>query len=233
MNFVVEQEYKKLERSQSSYLMLLVLRYGNLCVKAEPLSLLNAEIEYDGETRHFEEVAKVCSPEEHQFLIVPHDNDFLLPLSKAILKTHPEFKQEFVEATEKRQNEWDGRDETKRKLRLYMPEVNKERYDFLKDGIKVLRDQCSANLKKEFMATVARVANIVTMMSDQEAEEAKQRAEEINKFHTDHLETTYQKKDREIEEAYALYLRKEADQAAKQQSEQMKAAGTTFKMGKT
>ena len=116
-------------------------RLMNLCVKSEPVSLLPIVVVIDGEQQKLEECAKISKDDDYTFRIIPEFSSDIPALAQAIFKVHPEFKQEML--TE----EVDYFDEEGEECRdkvpyilLTMPEVNEERYDVLKDGVKVVYD---------------------------------------------------------------------------------------------
>lgn len=83
--------------------------YAQLCVKHEAASLLPLEIEYLGRTYKFEEVARAMYAEgeenDDKMYIYPNDMEYLKPLMEAIVKVHPEFKQELLTNEDENEDE--------------------------------------------------------------------------------------------------------------------------------
>ena len=97
MRITIETLIHEMESRLGGYVTLLVYRYANLCVKAQPLSLLSAQIiDEEMGVMKLEQVAGVMLLDEYHLKLVPFDPRFNFPLCKAIMKEHPEFKQDLV-----------------------------------------------------------------------------------------------------------------------------------------
>lgn len=203
-----------MESRLGGYVTLLVYRYANLCVKAQPLSLLSAQIidEEMGEMK-LEQVAGVMLLDEYHLKLVPFDPRFNFPLCKAIKLEHPEFKQDLVKP--------ENVEEDERILILTMPEVNKDRRDVLIDSVNVLFDGCKAKMDKtsaEYRLKLEK--KIVTLPTDDERNEAKDALDSSIKNHQGIVDKVKEDKVKEIEEAYQRYLdeqtskRNQADETA-------------------
>ena len=142
MKIAIESLIHEMEGRLGGYVTLLVYRYANLCIKAQPMALLSAVIKDEemGEMK-IEEVAAVSVPDDYHIKVLPFDPRFNFPLCKAIKEEHPEFDQELVKPDS-------SNDEDERHLILTMPEVNKDRYDVLIDSVNVLYDGCKAKMDK-------------------------------------------------------------------------------------
>lgn len=199
-----------MEGKLSGFTTLLIYRYANLCVKAQPMALLSAEIIDDelGEMK-IEEVAGVTMPDEYHLKLIPYDPRFNFSLCKAIKKEHPEFKQELV-APE------DADDEKERYLILTMPEVNKDRRDALIQAVDTLYDGCKAKIDKTCADYRLKLEKkIVALPSDDERNEAKDAMEAKIKTYKGLVDTTKAEKVKEIEEAYQRYLNEQTAQRDK------------------
>ena len=228
MKLAIESQIHEMEGKLSGYVTLLVYRYANLCVKAQPLSLLSAIIEDEeqGELK-LEETAGVLVPDEYHLKLVPYNPRFNFPLCKAIMKEHPEFKQELVKP-ENTQNEDD------RYLILTMPEVNKDRHDALTDAVGVLYDGCKAQIDKTVASYRMKLeSEIVALPTDDEREEVQNALDSSAKSHQGIIDTVKADKLKEIDESYQRYLdglsakKTEADEEAAARGE---TAGQEYRM---
>ena len=229
MKIAIENLIREMEGKLSGFTTLLIYRYANLCVKAQPMALLSAEIIDDelGEMK-IEEVAGVTMPDEYHLKLIPYDPRFNFSLCKAIKKEHPEFKQE-LEAPE------DADDEKERYLILTMPEVNKDRRDALIQAVDTLYDGCKAKIDKTCADYRLKLEKkIVALPSDDERNEAKDAMEAKIKTYQGLVDTTKAEKVKEIEEAYQRYLneqtaqRDKADETAAARGEH---AGSQMRVG--
>lgn len=210
MKIAIENLIREMEGKLSGFTTLLIYRYANLCVKAQPMALLSAEIIDDelGEMK-IEEVAGVTMPDEYHLKLIPYDPRFNFSLCKAIKKEHPEFKQELV-APE------DADDEKERYLILTMPEVNKDRRDALIQAVDTLYDGCKAKIDKTCADYRLKLEKkIVALPSDDERNEAKDAMEAKIKTYKGLVDTTKAEKVKEIEEAYQRYLNEQTAQRDK------------------
>lgn len=223
MKIAIETLIHEMEGRLGGYVTLLVYRYANLCIKAQPMALLSALVidEEQGEM-NIEKVAGVVIQDEYHLKLVPFDPRFNFPLCKAIKKEHPEFKQELVTPS-------NPSDEKERYLILTMPEVNKDRHDALIDSVNVLYDGCKAKMDKTSAKYRVKLEQkIVTLPTDEERDEAKDALEKSISSHLDVIDTVKADKIQEIEEAYQRYL---DEQAAKKADADEKAAARGHQAG--
>jgi ribosome recycling factor len=217
-----------MESRLGGYVTLLVYRYANLCVKAQPLSLLSAQIiDEEMGVMKLEQVAGVMLLDEYHLKLVPFDPRFNFPLCKAIMKEHPEFKQDLVKP--------ENGEEDERILILTMPEVNKDRRDVLIDSVNVLFDGCKAKMDKtsaEYRLKLEK--KILTLPTEDERTEAKDALDSSIKNHQGIVDKVKEDKVKEIEEAYQRYLdeqtaqRNKADETAAARGEH---AGRQMRVG--
>ena len=228
MRITIETLIHEMESRLGGYVTLLVYRYANLCVKAQPLSLLSAQIidEEMGEMK-LEQVAGVMLLDEYHLKLVPFDPRFNFPLCKAIKLEHPEFKQDLVKP--------ENGEEDERILILTMPEVNKDRRDVLIDSVNVLFDGCKAKMDKTSAESRLKLEKkIVTLPTDDERNEAKDALDSSIKNHQGIVDKVKEDKVKEIEEAYQRYLdeqtskRNQADETAAARGEH---AGRQMRVG--
>ncbi len=222
----------------SGYVALLQFRYSNLCVEADPASLMPVTIQYDNVNYDIENVADVAIPREDQLQVYPKDPELLYTIGKSIAEYHPEFKQEVVDDVEDEQNDSANKDEQEdenenKSLLLTMPEVNKDRRDVLMDGVKILYDELKVKLDTNIQSYTQRVMAELSGAKAEEIDEAKESIEDIKKQHYDLAKTYREKKEKQIEEAYQRYLEKKTQKEQIQKEEEAatnKEAGQGFKM---
>lgn len=222
MKLDVELQIKEYDSVLSGYTVLLVFRLMNLCVKAEPASLLPAVVLFRGAEKKIEEVANVGVMADDQLDVYPFHDELLVPIGKAIMDVHPEFRQELknvkIENQEKELNF----------IRLHMPEVNDDRKKVLLDGVdnfgKVTKEQLDTAKSKYKV----RVDQKLYKSSKDEIEEAKNRMDELYDQYSKRADKAVEDKKKEIEEAYQLWLEKKVQKQMEMQ-EQQAASGDDVK----
>lgn len=215
MKLSIETLIHEMEGKLGGYVTLLVYRYANLCVKAQPLALMSTIVEDEEEgNMKIEQVAGLMLPDEFHMKLIPYDPRFNYPLCKAIKKEHPEFKQELVKPDK-------ATDEDERHLILTMPVVNDDRHDELTDAVNVLYDGCKAQVDKTVASYKVKLEPKIAPLTSDEHDEAQNAFDTSVKTHTDMIDKVKADKLQEIEEAYQHYL---AEQAEKQTAADEKAA---------
>ena len=215
MKLSIETLIHEMEGKLGGYVTLLVYRYANLCVKAQPLALMSTIVEDEEEgNMKIEQVAGLMLPDEFHLKLIPYDPRFNYPLCKAIKKEHPEFKQELVKPDK-------ATDEDERHLILTMPVVNDDRHDELTDAVNVLYDGCKAQVDKTVASYKVKLEPKIAPLTSDEHDEAQNAFDTSVKTHTDMIDKVKADKLQEIEEAYQHYL---AEQAEKQTAADEKAA---------
>ena len=215
MKLSIETLIHEMEGKLGGYVTLLVYRYANLCVKAQPLALMSTIVEDEEEgNMKIEQVAGLMLPDEFHLKLIPYDPRFNYPLCKAIKKEHPEFKQELVKPDK-------ATDEDERHLILTMPVVNDDRHDELTDAVNVLYDGCKAQVDKTVASYKVKLEPKIAPLTSDEHDEAQNAFDTSVKTHTDMIYKVKADKLQEIEEAYQHYL---AEQTAKQTAADEKAA---------
>ena len=215
MKLAIETLIHEMEGKLGGYVTLLVYRYANLCIKAQPMSLLSVLVDDDEQGQmKIEEVAGLTMPDEYHLKLTPYDKRFTFPLCKAVKVEHPEFKQDLIKPD-------NADDDEERVLILTMPEVNDDRHDELTDAVGVLYDGCKAQIDKTVASYKVKLEPKITPMTSDEHDEAQNAFDSSVKTHTDLIEKVKADKLQEIEEAYQHWL---ADQTAKQTAADEKAA---------
>ena len=215
MKIAIETLIHEMEGKLGGYVTLLVYRYANLCIKAQPMSLLSVLVDDDEQGQmKIEEVAGLTMSDEYHLKLTPYDKRFTFPLCKAVKVEHPEFKQNLIKPD-------NADDDDERVLILTMPEVNDDRHDELTDAVGVLYDGCKAQIDKTVASYKVKLEPKITPLTSDEHDEAQNAFDSSVKTHTDLIEKVKADKLQEIEEAYQHWL---ADQTAKQTAADEKAA---------
>ncbi len=226
----------ELESKLSGYVALLQFRYSNLCVEADPASLLPMTITYNDTNYDIEQVADVAIPREDQLKIFPKAPELLFAIGKAVVEYHPEFKQEVVDDNENDENDSSSKieDENENKsLLLTMPEVNKDRRKVLLDGVKALYEELKVTLDANVELYTQRAVAELAGAKAEEINEAKDGIKSIKKQHYDLAKSYRENKDKQIEEAYKRYQEQKAQKEKSKKEEEAainKKAGQAFKM---
>lgn len=215
MKRAVAQQLDQLKAKLNGYVALLVYRYANLCVEANPIALLPVEVEVEGEMQRIEDVAKVAVQEKYHFAVVPNCEEDLYPLGKAIMKTHPEFKQEV-----KTLDGYDEGDPEGQYLYYTMPEVNKDRRNAMLQAVDGFYDECVEKMSKAEQDCTTQLAKILADSSPAEQEKTAGMVKQIVDQFNDMRDQNKEDKKKEIEDAYAEYQAKQAEKEAQQQEEQ-------------
>lgn len=216
MKLIIESLIHEMEGKLGGYATLLMYRYANLCVKAQPLSLLSLVVEDEEQgPMTIEQVAGVKMPDEFHIELVPYDPRFNFPLCKAVKQEHPEFKQDLV----KPENA-EGEDE--RRLILTMPVVNSDRHDELTDAVGVLYDGCKAQVDKTVANYRAKLEPKITPLPSDERNESQNAFDSTVKTQMDIIDKLKADKLKEIDDAYQKYLDEQA--AKKAEADEQAAA---------
>lgn len=191
-------------------------RLMNLCVKAEPVSLLSIEANIEGEFQKLEDCAQIGKEDDYSFQIVPNYDDDLPTLAQAVFREHPEFKQEFkklqVDISEDPNNP-DVHDVYY--LQLTMPEVDDERYDVLKDGVKAIYEDTKVKMENVIANADVKMAELMAGESEADIEKVKKNRDKQVKTWTEQRDKVYNKKLQEIEEAHSKWLLEQSEQRLK------------------
>ena len=178
-------------------------RLMNLCVKAEPVSLLSIEAMIEGEPQKLEECARIGKEDDYSFQIFPNYDDDISALAKAIFMDHPEFKQEMrtmqVDISE---------DESKPDMQdvyyiqVTMPEVDDNRYDVLKNGVKAFYEENKAQMEAVSAKYDTKLATLLDSESPEDAKKVKEARDKQTKTWYEQRDKIYNDKLQEIEDAH-------------------------------
>ena len=200
MNNYVITEIDTAQKKMGAYIALLNYRYMNLCVKAELGALMPVTVYLGNEAYNIEDVANINNPDEFKFGVYPKNDNNLQDIIEGIYESHPEFKMEIKSS--------DGSDDADKRFILYtMPEVDKNRHDFLQDGVKALHAECCtridaiyAQIKASLLENMAK-ANLPKA----DVDEAMKALDETRQNCLDSVNEQLLKKQEEIDEALTRY----------------------------
>lgn len=227
MKRAVEILIGEMKGKLGGYAVLLQYRYMNLCVKAEPAALLSLTvINSEGESNDIENVAKVTLKTEFQFEIIPNEDDLLFPICKALMVSHPEFKQEVINPEDNDRLYPDDKEE--RHIICTMPEVDKNRHDLLMNSVSALYDECLVQLEKAHGVYVTKMTAKMEGQSPSDTQEAMDAVDEAYDQHKDIVKQYRELKEKEIEEAYQHWL---TDKQEKEQQLQEEHAARNDQAG--
>lgn len=217
---------KEYDRLQGGQVALLLYRLMNLCLKAEAAALLAVEIVTDGDKVNLEDVANVFNPQEDQYCIIPQDESFLFPISKGLVKLHPEFKIELKllsdEGLEDFSADEDSESSSKMKVILAtVPKVDKNRHDILIDAVDVLYNDCKSRLEQYKADYLARLTNSLEGHSAEDADEMRKQFDETTDQYSEMRDKMRDEKKDEIEKAYEMYKANQEEISTNQKEEQM------------
>ena len=208
----VINKFEMMEGKLSGYVAQLNFRFMNLCVKAEPMSLLSARFNIQGEEKPIEDVAQVSKKGDYQFMAIPNFEDDMAPLAVGIALKHPEFKQEYGEETVNVVDEQGDPQSVKVKyLLLTMPEVDNNRYDALKTAVDAAYNQCKAQMEAVTERAEPEIALLLEGEDQQDIDRVKAAVERLKKSYNDQREKLYDEKMKEIEEGHENWLIKQSE----------------------
>ena len=208
----VINKFGMMESKLSGYVAQLNFRFMNLCVKAEPMSLLSARFNIQGEEKQIEDVAQVSKKGDYQFMAIPNFEDDMAPLAVGIALKHPEFKQEYGEETVNVVDEQGDPQSVKVKyLLLTMPEVDNNRYEALKTAVDAAYNQCKTQMEAVVQRAEPEIALLQEGEDQQDIDRVKAAIERLKKSYNDQREKLYDEKMKEIEEGHENWLIKQSE----------------------
>ena len=197
MNIFYKSLISQVENKMAGYIALLGFRYQNLCVKADPTSLMPVNVMMGGDPMNIEDVAKVATTDDFHLAVFPNQEDLQQFVIDGIFHSHPEFK---LEVQTYKQN-----DEERHFLLYEMPEVNKDRYDLLTQAVGSLYDECKIRLDGIYAENMANMTELLKGSPD-ELNHIKQELERVHDEYVEKAKGVRDEKLEEIEEAYRRYL---------------------------
>ena len=216
MNRAAIREFDKMSDSLSTLNAQFAYRLMNLCVKSEPVSLLPILVNIEGELQKLEECAQISKDDDYTFKVFANYSSDIPALAQGIFKTHPEFKQEVFDEEVDYINE-DGEERTDKVpyILLTMPEVDDERYDVLKDGVKAIYEDTKVKMENVIANADVKMAELMAGESEADIEKVKKNRDKQVKTWTEQRDKVYNKKLQEIEEAHSKWLLEQSEQRLK------------------
>lgn len=203
MKRAIINEIKQLHEKLQGHVYMMFFGYNNLCVKADPTSLIPISVMVEGEQKPLEEVATIAQKGDYEFAIVPKMEEDLMAIAKGIASSHPEFKQERKTLDVELQ---DGTHRSIPYLLLTMPEVDDYRYDLLKNTADAIYNACKGKMEATNIKTDARLAALCTDENPQDIDEMKKALDEQRKMWNQHRDKLHSDKLQEIEEGHQRWL---------------------------
>lgn len=214
MNNYISFETIDFAKKLKGYNMLFNYRMSNLCVKAEPTSLMPVTVFVAGTEYNLEEVANILKPDDFSFDVYPKNQNNLQDIISGIFDVHPEFKMELK--TDKAENE--GGADTQHVF-YTMPPVDKDRRKLLNETTKTFHKECKVNLDITYAELQARLVEPYTQMSPQDVDEARKGFKKVYDDARDECDKMLQLKLNEIEEGYQRYLTEYNDRYAEPETD--------------
>ena len=203
----VIKEFDQLGESLSNQSAQFAYRMKNLCVMAEEVALLPVEILIEGEFQKLESCATIGKKDDYSFMVFPNYEEDLETMGKGIFRAHPEFRQK-IESMQVDSVDENGKNKPMdvRYILLTMPEVDDDRYDVLKDGVKACYEECKARMEVLNRRADAKFAELTIGDTDEDVEKLKAAREKLNDQWYGHRDKLYNEKLQEIEEAHNKWL---------------------------
>lgn len=204
-------KFNQLQEQYTSQLGKLNFYYLNLCIEAEEASLLPVKVQVDGEVMTLEQAATIAKKNDYEFMVIPHYEDDVLPVSQGIAQVHPEFKQKVEKMKLEPIREGEKEDEVPYIL-LTMPEVDDDRHDFLKDTVDTLYNDCKAHMEAALARATAEITPLMADLPEEEQNKVKEGIDQLDKNRSSERDSMHEQKLNEIEDAYKKWLSAYAQQ---------------------
>lgn len=234
MKRAVLHEFDQLGDTLSNCCSMFAYKLMNLCVKAEEVSLLPVEVLIAGEFKKLEECTTISKKDDYNFMVFPTYDEDLKAVGQAFLQVHPEFKQTIesmtIECVDENGN---PKDVETRYILLTMPEVDDDRYDLLKEGVKLCYDDCKAKLEAANAQADAKIAPLTVDESEEDIKKLKNAREKLNEQWNGQRDKVYNAKLEEIEDAHNKWLAEKSEKDQKRQEDEAahsSAAATSMRM---
>jgi len=200
---IIVEEYKK---KLGGYLGMLMYRYANLVVKAEPISLLSTTVVSEEGIEKIEDVVTVVPGDDDFTLrLYPNDNDKIFPLVQGLLREHPEYGVKCLTADTNEEAKFPDDNDRRLYLLLSAPEVDKDRRKLLRDSTNTLYHSAEGNIELNSKDYQARIMMLAKDEPAKEVDDLKDELEEIHNMHMDRIDEMREKKLKEIEDGYIRY----------------------------
>ena len=207
MKRALNNQYDQLYEKLKGYVAMMNFRYINLCIKADPVSLIPVKVNVEGTEKNLEQVAMTAKKDDYRFWILPKYDEDWDSICEGIAKVHPEFKQKEGSFTVEGIGEKDNNREVKY-IELCMPEVNQNRYDALKDAVDVIYQECKTQMEVAVGKAKAEIAFLSAGEPKEDIDGINDAVDKLDKDCKERRDNLHDKKLQEIEEAYQIWLAK-------------------------
>lgn len=220
MKRAIIKEFDQLGEMLSNYCGMFSYRLKNLCVKAEEVSLLPIQVMIDGEMQNLEKCTTIAKKDEYSFMIFPNFDEDIEILGMGILRVHPEFKQK-IESMKANSSDENGKPKEVdiRYILVTMPDVDDDRYDVLKDGVKVCYEECKQQMDAVNAKADIKFAELTPGESDDDQKRLKSARKKLNAEWNGQRDKLYNEKLQEIEDAHNKWLAERAERNLQQEEE--------------
>lgn len=203
MDKFLESEIKSFDKKLGGYHYLLTFRYSNLCVKADPMSLLPVTVTVGSREQNIEEVAQVVQMDDFHLAVMPKHMDVLRDVQQGIFEAHPEFIMTI--------EQMDEDDADSRFVYCEMPPVDKQRHDLLTETTKSLYEECKARMDAVLLEEKRSFVELLA----EDPQSLQEAVDQLNEKHSDAVSDIQELRDKkleEIEDAYEKYLEDHAQE---------------------
>ena len=201
----ISNQYDQLQEKLKGYVAMINFRYINLCIKADPVSLIPVKVNVEGTEKNLEQVAMTAKKDDYRFWIVPKYDEDKDSICKGIAKVHPEFKQK--EDTLKIEGiSEDGEAYDVHYIELTMPDVDDNRYNALKDSVDVVYQECKTLMEAAVSKAKAEIAFLSVGEPKEDIDGINKAVDNLNEKCEEQRDKLRDKKLQDIEDAYKKWL---------------------------
>ena len=205
MKRALNNQYDQLYEKLKGYVAMMNFRYINLCIKADPVSLIPVKVNVEGTEKNLEQVAMTAKKDDYRFWIVPKYDEDKDSICKGIAKVHPEFKQK--EDTLKIEGiSEDGEAYDVHYIELTMPDVDDNRYNALKDAVDVVYQECKTLMEAAVSKAKAEIAFLSVGEPKEDIDGINKAVDNLNEKCEEQRDKLRDKKLQDIEDAYKKWL---------------------------
>jgi len=218
-------EYDCLADKLASLVAMMDYRFKNICVKAEEVSLLPITARIEGEDKNLEDCATIGKDDDYHFMIFPKYDEDMMDIAVAIARVHPEFRQERksmpVTVPDRHGNE---KEVDAKYILLTMPEVDDERYDVLKETVKVEYNLCKEQMEGANIVAQAKFATLAAGETKEDLDILQEEVDNLNEEWSGKRDDIHAAKLKEIEDAHRKW-QEEQEESNLQRREEEAARG--------
>jgi len=225
-------EYDRLADKLASLVAMMDYRFKNICVKAEEVSLLPITARIEGEDKNLEDCATIGKDDDYHFMIFPKYDEDMMDIAVAIARVHPEFRQERkampVTVPDRDGNE---KEVDAKYILLTMPEVDDERYDVLKEAVKVEYNLCKEQMEGANIVAQAKFATLAAGETKEDLDILQEEVDKLNEEWSGKRDDIHAAKLKEIEDAHGKWQEEQAESNLQRREEEAargERAGTSM-----